>query len=100
MHFLPRKKKWVTKLFGYDYDIIYKKGKDNVVVDALPKNMNMKDPFFLFHSLYQIGSKPFAKNGYKIPKVRIWSNNCSPILQLPQGTLGSMMSFDTKVIFI
>jgi hypothetical protein len=27
--------KWVTKLFGYDYEIIYKKGKYNVVVDAL-----------------------------------------------------------------
>ena len=27
--------KWVTKLFGYDYEIIYKKDKDNVVVDAL-----------------------------------------------------------------
>jgi hypothetical protein len=27
--------KWVTKLFGYDYEIIYNKGKENVVVDAL-----------------------------------------------------------------
>jgi hypothetical protein len=27
--------KWVTKLFGYDYEIIYKKGKENVVADAL-----------------------------------------------------------------
>jgi hypothetical protein len=27
--------KWVTKLFGHDYEIIYKKGKDNVVADAL-----------------------------------------------------------------
>jgi hypothetical protein len=27
--------KWVTNLFGYDCEIIYKKGKDNVVVDAL-----------------------------------------------------------------
>jgi hypothetical protein len=27
--------KWVTNLFGYDYEIIYKKGKENVVVDAL-----------------------------------------------------------------
>jgi len=27
--------KWVTNLFGYDYEIIYKKGKDNVVADAL-----------------------------------------------------------------
>jgi hypothetical protein len=31
----PKQQKWVTKLFGYDYDIIYKKGKDNVVADAL-----------------------------------------------------------------
>jgi hypothetical protein len=29
--------KWVTKLFGYDYEIIYKKGKDNVVADALSR---------------------------------------------------------------
>jgi hypothetical protein len=29
------KQKWVTKLFGYDYEIIYTKGKDNVVADAL-----------------------------------------------------------------
>jgi hypothetical protein len=27
--------KWVTKLFGYDYVIIYKKGKENVVAYAL-----------------------------------------------------------------
>jgi hypothetical protein len=31
----PKKQKWVNKLFGYDYEIIYKKGKNNVVVDAL-----------------------------------------------------------------
>jgi hypothetical protein len=31
----PEQQKWVTKLFGYDYEIIYNKGKDNVVADAL-----------------------------------------------------------------
>jgi hypothetical protein len=31
----PEQQKWVTKLFGYDYGIIYKKGKDNVVANAL-----------------------------------------------------------------
>ena len=31
----PEKQKWVTNLFGYYYEIIYKKGKDNVVADAL-----------------------------------------------------------------
>jgi hypothetical protein len=29
--------KWMTKLFGYDCEIIYKKGKDNVVADALSR---------------------------------------------------------------
>lgn len=27
--------KWVTKMLGYDYETIYKKGKDNVVECAL-----------------------------------------------------------------
>jgi hypothetical protein len=40
-HFLEQqissleKQKWFTKLFGYDYEIIYKKGKENVFVDVL-----------------------------------------------------------------
>ena len=29
--------KWVTKILGYDFEIIYKKGKKNVVVDALSR---------------------------------------------------------------
>ena len=29
--------KWVTKMLGYDFEIIYKKGKDNVVADALSR---------------------------------------------------------------
>ena len=29
--------KWVTKMLGYNFEIIYKKGKLNVVVDALSR---------------------------------------------------------------
>ena len=29
--------KWVTKMLGYDFEKIYKKGKLNVVVDALSR---------------------------------------------------------------
>ena len=31
----PEQQKWVTKVLGYDYEITYKKGKENVVADAL-----------------------------------------------------------------
>ena len=30
-------KKWVTKMQGYDFEIVYKKGKDNIVADALSR---------------------------------------------------------------
>jgi hypothetical protein len=29
--------KWVTKMLGYDFEIIYKKGKHNIVADALSR---------------------------------------------------------------
>jgi len=31
------KQKWVTKMLGYDFEIIYKKGKQNVVEDTLSR---------------------------------------------------------------
>jgi hypothetical protein len=33
----PEQHKRVTKMSGYDYEIIYKKGRENVVVDALSR---------------------------------------------------------------
>jgi hypothetical protein len=42
----PEQQKWVTKLFGYDYEIIYKKGKDNVVADALSQKYEDEGSFF------------------------------------------------------
>jgi hypothetical protein len=35
MNFIPKTKKMGDKLFVYDYEIIYKKGKENLRVDAL-----------------------------------------------------------------
>jgi len=29
--------KWVTKILGYDFEIVYKKGKQNVMADALSR---------------------------------------------------------------
>jgi hypothetical protein len=42
----PEQQKWATKLFGYDYEIIYKKGKDNVVVNALSKKYEDEGSLF------------------------------------------------------
>jgi hypothetical protein len=36
----------MTKIFGYDYEIIYKKGKDNVVVDALSRKYEDEGSLF------------------------------------------------------
>jgi hypothetical protein len=40
------KQKWVNNLFGYDYEIIYKKGKDNVVMDALSRKYEDEGSLF------------------------------------------------------
>jgi hypothetical protein len=42
------KQKWVNNLFGHDYDIIYKKGKENVVVDSLSRKSEEEWPLFSF----------------------------------------------------
>jgi hypothetical protein len=42
----PKQQKWVTKLFVYDYEIIYKKGKDNVVADALSQKYEDEGSLF------------------------------------------------------
>ncbi|GKB03552.1 retrotransposon-related protein [Tanacetum coccineum] len=33
----PAQMKWLPKLMGYDYEVIYKQGKDNAVADALSR---------------------------------------------------------------
>lgn len=40
--------KWVSKLFGYDYEIMYKPDKDNQAADALSYNYNSPTLHVLF----------------------------------------------------
>jgi hypothetical protein len=45
--------KWVTKILGYDFEIIYKKGKKNVVADALSRNDEYVESFLCAISVVQ-----------------------------------------------
>lgn len=33
----PKQNKCIAKMLGYDYEIIYKRGRDNVIADALSR---------------------------------------------------------------
>ena len=58
-HFLEQilsseeQKKWVTKMLGYDFEIIYKKGKLNVVADALSRKNEEVEAFLCAISIIQ-----------------------------------------------
>lgn len=41
----PEQQKWVSKLLGYDYEIIYRSGKTNSVADALSRRPNQPTHF-------------------------------------------------------
>nr|GEY19094.1 putative mitochondrial protein [Tanacetum cinerariifolium] len=43
----PAQMKWLPKLIGFDYEVTYKKGKDNVVADALLRKEGNSECFSL-----------------------------------------------------
>jgi hypothetical protein len=86
----PEQQKWVTKLFGYDYEIIYKKGKENVVADAL--SQKYEDEGSLFFSfihctrLAPIPSPRMATRSQKFtvdPTITVQCSNFPRVLLAP-----------------
>jgi len=46
--------KWVTKMLGYDFEIIYKKGKKNVVAYALSRRDEDVEELLYVNSIIQL----------------------------------------------
>ncbi|GJR22850.1 retrotransposon-related protein [Tanacetum coccineum] len=76
----PFQAKWLPKLIGFDYEIDYKKGKDNVVADALSR---VQQPGQLFQILLTVDSSELVE-----AVKATWSSDPalkSMILSLQQG---------------
>lgn len=47
--------KWLSKMLGFDYVIQYKKGKDNVVADALSRKDELEGSLAVMQSVTLVG---------------------------------------------
>jgi hypothetical protein len=64
--------KWVTKILGYDFEIVYKKGKQNVVADALSRKDEDVESFFCAISIIQPNWIIEARDEWKNDK-KVWT---------------------------
>jgi hypothetical protein len=68
--------KWVTKILGYDFEILYKKRKQNVVADALSRKDEYVEAFLCAISIIQpdwiIKSRDEWKNDEKVWTLIQW----------------------------
>lgn len=53
----PEQQKWMAKLMGYDYKIMYKLGRENNVVDALSRRPDSLTLNYLFIPQVAFGRK-------------------------------------------
>lgn len=49
----PSQQKWLTKLLGYDFEILYTLDRDNAVADVLSRHSASSEPLFAAVSSYQ-----------------------------------------------
>ena len=52
----PFQQKWIAKLIGYDYEITYKHGKENLVADALSEREDLYVGNATLNSLVSVNS--------------------------------------------
>jgi hypothetical protein len=87
------KQKWVTKILGYDFEIVYKKGKQNVVADALSRKEEDVEAFLCSISIIQPDWIIEGRDEWKNDKKIMWGKRRLP----PQrGLLSKIISFSRR----
>ncbi|KAA8514958.1 hypothetical protein F0562_018255 [Nyssa sinensis] len=90
----PEQQKWVTKLFGYDYEITYKPGRENNAADALSRVAGSPSLDALFVSQTQLwdtikaeaGKTSFqALYGRPPPTIPHYHEGYSPVHEVDQS---------------
>jgi hypothetical protein len=93
--------KWVTKILGYDFEIIYKKGKQNVVADALSRKDEDVEAFLYAILIIQPDWIIEARDEWKNDKMCGLSfKGCSRIPVHHIHLHGKMIHYGTKIAYI
>jgi hypothetical protein len=93
--------KWVTKILGYDFEIVYKKGKQNVVADALSRKDEDVEAFLCAISIIQPDWIIEARDEWKNEKkCGLSFKGCSRIPVHQIHLHGKMIHYGTKITYI
>jgi len=83
-------------MLGYDYEIIYKKGHENIIEMCYHANFRKKAPCSQSPFPFQNVLKRLARNGFHIPGSPNSLTNCRWIPIPQRATLGKMRFFATR----
>jgi hypothetical protein len=93
--------KWVTKILGYDFEIVYKKRKQDVVANELSRKDEDVEAFLCVISIIQPNWIIEARmNGKMKKKCGLSLKGCSRILVHQIHLHGKMIHYGTKIAYI